>query len=267
MYSRKMAKLTQRLEFNRRLKKVAGRKSAGSYSNTKFRLSIKNFARRGWPLILILTFLPLISGLLFIVRNHGAVRWFAAGALTISGPFLAIIMILVFSGASNSYMGYTGEVYTVEELWKLRGAGWLFVNGVHIKGKSDIDHIAVGPGGILVFETKWSSSAWELAGSGGKFIDDRISSAARQAKKNKWDLIAAYPETVKGTPVKAVCVFWSPEPSREEDNWLERDGVFLVPGPKLKDWFRQLNNLGISEEKILAIWTDLEAHALAEKNR
>ena len=51
----------------------------------------------------------------------------------------------------------------------MRGRGWHLVNGLQLRGDSDIDHLAFGPPGVFVVETKWSTEPWFGGANRGGF--------------------------------------------------------------------------------------------------
>ncbi|MGH7967850.1 MAG: nuclease-related domain-containing protein [Limisphaerales bacterium] len=58
---------------------------------------------------------------------------------------------------ADDYLGFIGERYVAEWLDPLKAAGWFLFHDVPFDGatgKFNIDHVAVGPGGIWVVETK-----------------------------------------------------------------------------------------------------------------
>ena len=50
-----------------------------------------------------------------------------------------------------------GEQWTARELRSLRKRDWHLANGLLLRRVADIDHVVIGPGGVLVIETKYSS--------------------------------------------------------------------------------------------------------------
>jgi hypothetical protein len=78
---------------------------------------------------------------LFIATFLFAARWFARKA----------------QAAFNQYLGYFGERIVAESLEPLKQEGWLIFHDVPAKNNGtsfNLDHVAVGPGGIHVIETK-----------------------------------------------------------------------------------------------------------------
>ena len=62
----------------------------------------------------------------------------------------------------NWQVGAEGERLVAAELEALIGDGWRILHDVHWPGrpKANLDHVAVGPGGVLIIDTKnWSGSA------------------------------------------------------------------------------------------------------------
>ena len=70
--------------------------------------------------------------------------------------------VVFFSGTAAPAMGAVAEQWTASELRKLRSQGWVVVNHLSLKA-GDIDHVLVGPGGLIVGETKWSGDGWQLS--------------------------------------------------------------------------------------------------------
>lgn len=57
-------------------------------------------------------------------------------------------------------MGETAEQWTASDLRLLDRRGWKVAHGVRLGRRGDIDHVALGPGGLLVVESKWRSEGW-----------------------------------------------------------------------------------------------------------
>jgi hypothetical protein len=75
------------------------------------------------------------------------------------GASLLLLWIVVDSvEASRLEMGGYAEQFTEDELRKLRRAGWRVTSNIPFEG-CDVDHVAIGPAGVVVLETKWTSGA------------------------------------------------------------------------------------------------------------
>lgn len=124
-----------------------------------------------------------LGALVFLLPSQfDAVKGFALGAWTAFVITSAYNWCMIASGASQSMMGEQGEVWTDGELRSLRKRGWRVVNHLTLK-HGDIDHVAIGPGGLMVIESKWNSSPLALDGT-----DRWVGNWADQARRNTDDV-------------------------------------------------------------------------------
>lgn len=146
----------------RRLRQLAGDDRTGVWNrrqNREQRLHVLRSNR--WSFIGAVTVGgALIAGVAF------AIPWqFARGLFIGVGASALVVMIgylvLTLSGTVARGMGATAEMWTASKLRRLRKHGWLIVNGLALQGR-DIDHVLVGPGGVIVVESKWSAEGWDL---------------------------------------------------------------------------------------------------------
>jgi len=108
-------------------------------------------------------------------------RWtrsFAAGAYVATLGGLLVNRVLLRSGAASLAMGEAGETRTAEELRRLHRRGWRVINRV-VLGWGDIDHVALGPGRVVI-ETKWAADSWS-----GDDSASRIDAAVRQPPSDR----------------------------------------------------------------------------------
>src|SRR4051812_48355601 len=87
-------------------------------------------------------------------------------------------LVLALSGPMARGMGATAETWTAAELRRLRRHGWRMINGLVLPGR-DVDHLLVGPTGVIVVETKWSSTDWHLTPA-----DENVLAAVEQVGAN-----------------------------------------------------------------------------------
>ena len=76
-------------------------------------------------------------------------------------------VVVVGSGQLRRMWGIGGEVATAEELStpKRQRQGWQIVHGVQVG--AELDHIAIGPGGVLAIESKWlNDDCWRVTERG-----------------------------------------------------------------------------------------------------
>ena len=101
-------------------------------------------------------------------------------------------------------VGAFGEQWTSAELRNL-GRGWTILNNVRVPAANgeprEVDHIAVGPGGVLVLDSKfWPSREHQLDTSASPYIDGAAKGACQQAGVVRWFLSDCVPgEIVRPT--------------------------------------------------------------------
>jgi hypothetical protein len=243
-------------EFTRR-RNLGGNRRAGQFSRRQGWTHVADFIRRYWLVLLItpvgisLAFLPLILLL------NGVARGVVLGTALSSGVWVDAIIVLVWTGASTKFMGANGEVWTAEVLRRLSGDGWRLVNGLRLNARIDIDHVVLGPGGVLAVESKWSANPWPLNSYGPKFMEGQLKNAAQRAQEAARDLREWFSESI---PVTSVAVFWSGA-ERQGSGWTTwRDGhTVLVHGPDLQQWLGQeLPGGSVKPETIDRAWAQLK---------
>ncbi|MGH8962891.1 MAG: nuclease-related domain-containing protein [Jatrophihabitantaceae bacterium] len=131
---------------------------------------------------------------------------FARGLFVGVGASALVVMIgylvLALSGTVARGMGATAEMWTASELRRLRKHRWLVVNGLALQGR-DIDHVLVGPGGVIVVESKWSAEGWDL-----RTPSQALTKAVDQVVANARSLRLWTAVKASGAPVTSVVVLW-----------------------------------------------------------
>jgi hypothetical protein len=117
----------------------------------------KAFRKHWWVVAAVGIPLCVMAALLFewLVRAQGLPAW----AL---GP-IAVVMALWMSrsGLDGTYQlesGIEAEGWTSKDLRKALGRGWHIVDHISFGKLGDVDHVAVGPGGVFAVETKYTDS-------------------------------------------------------------------------------------------------------------
>jgi hypothetical protein len=203
--------------------------------------------------------LPLPFALLIGLLLRGDPRWVLVGAVGVSGGWLAAMLVLVYSGAGPPVMGLQVEEWTGQELRRMRRDGWHSVDGLMLRSRSDIDHVAVGPGGVLVVETKWSADRWPTDDEGSEYMDRALARAVDQARENCRLVRLAFARGIPREYVRAVCVLWSNEAGKE-DRIRESNGVTILPVSRLRGWLRDLESPVVDGAQVERIFNALQAH-------
>ena len=137
--------------------------------------------------------------------------------------------------------GARGERKTERALRPLRRSGWDFTHDVDAS-RGNRDHVAVGPGGVFLLETKRPDGAVSVDGDRlrvqrlddpeQRYAIDRLGARVRaEAARLSEELAAA---TGRRCWVQPVVVVWAPFAQRT----LERNGVVYVHGEELVGWLQ-----------------------------
>lgn len=141
------------------------------------------FVRETW-VTLVTTLLVTLAALL--TTGYLVLGDVARGVLVAVGLVGVLSAMAIWigqaSGTAPSLTGDLGEQWTAHELRKLRRHGWVVVTHVSLRMR-DIDHLLIGPGGVIAVQAKWSATAWTWHP-----IDQRIFDTARQAQALARDL-------------------------------------------------------------------------------
>ena len=141
-------------------------------------------------------------------------------------------------------LGRFAEQWTAQELRGLRKHGWLLINNARFK-QWDIDHLLIGPAGVVVVETKggrteWSDPRWE----------QRLRQAAQQAARNAGDTRRLIKNITRDAPVRPAVALW-PSDKAERRAF---DGVEVVPGLELREWVESLPAGALGDRQIAEAW-------------
>ncbi len=136
----------------------------------------------------------------------------------------------------NWRRGAEGEASTAIELEKLNDLGWKTVHDRAL-GRKNVDHVLVGPGGVLAIDSKnWSGMVEIVDGVVRRdgFAQPRLPDAARRtAAQINRELKSS---TSTNPWVQAVIVLWADFPQ----NHLSIDNVTYVAGDTLSAWLYSL---------------------------
>jgi len=203
-------------------------------------------------LIVVLTLLFIIGVFVAVSAGSHALRLHTNGelmafilGLLIAG-FLGMIWYLVvtLSGGADWITGARAETWTARELSRL-GPEWHHFSNVpfseggfgNASWEVDVDHVVVGPYGVLVVESKYCSSPVDL---GSTRLDKRVGDAVRQASDNAGRIHALLQRDAPGVPIRPVVVFWG-RLVKSPANVVRKVGhVRVVHGGDAKKWLPRL---------------------------
>lgn len=173
---------------------------------------------------------------------------------------------------SNTYgwsMGKFGEEATAEALsgYRLRRRGWHVINGLLFAGHGDIDHVLVGPGGVFVFESKWTSRPCRIERDKvlGLIGREPVSQARDGARKV--ERMLRYGSQHFDVAVRPVVVLWGSGAPHLDDGWDEVDGVLIFEGRNEKAWLPLLDGSVLSQSLVETISEALTAQVTRQVDR
>jgi hypothetical protein len=177
---------------------------------------------------------------------------FAQGALTI-GLLWFLREILALGTAEAWRRGGTAEVWTGTETRKWKRRAWKLVHAVPFQGY-DVDHVAIGPSGVLAIETKYGDTPW----TNNKIGAALFARSLDQAHKSAMNIRSLLRSEGLVVEVRPVLVVWG---AAGKDLPLgEVDGVLVLPSGKRKEWIDELPSTGsdLTEPQILQAITALD---------
>ncbi len=183
-----------------------------------------------------------------VVLTRGATRGFLIGVASASYIWTIIAVVTQTTGTAATRMGDTAERRAAGQLGKL-GGEWSVLHDIPFPGRGNVDHVAIGTRGVFAIETKWRSTAWEVAPP-----DQYVVAAASQAYHNAvavQELLADAGVLVKVIPV---LTWWSAHTPEGRSNEPQRVGATRVlPGDQLTDWLAKQPELDLDIEQRRAV--------------
>ena len=218
-----------------------------------------DFIRRAWWMVLVW---PAIACAVApaVLLAPGWIRGFILGVIAASGLWGAAYVVGTMSGASSAQLGQLGEQWTAGELRRLRRRGWRLINQVHFR-PWDIDHVLLGPGGVVVVETKFSADGWARS----RYTEWVIADARERVRGNAEDLRLNLGKSVlPASLVVAVVVLWGRSDIATIDHF--DNGVYILSGHRLREWLVRLPDTGL-DERIAGDLYDKLARQVEKRDR
>lgn len=172
------------------------------------------------------------------LTGRPAAAWFTPfciGAVLASFPCLAWMAVTSADGSATWRIGADAEVWTAEVLRGL-GPEWRTEHAVPFPERNyvvDVDHVAIGPYGVLVVETKWTGQAFDLSRTR---LAPQVTQAMEQAAANANRVEALLRRVDAGVPIIPVVVFWGPNVVPPSTAVRREGDIRLVAGKRGDDW-------------------------------
>jgi len=162
------------------------------------------------------------------------------------------------------------------DIRRLRHRGWRLINGLKFVDQSDIDHVAIGPAGLLVVETKWSADGWDISAVKG-FLAQRVQEAVAQVSRDTKQIHGSLGEIRQGTPPRStlmrpvVVVHSAAAPVISGPGWKEYSyedwRVMVVHASHFRKWLEALDDDLLSETEIIRLWNTLDKKVRGYESR
>jgi Holliday junction resolvase-like predicted endonuclease len=228
---------------------------AGRWTRGELRRRHYRYLRRAWPFAAGFAATMAAVAALVCMAAPSAHRDAIAAAFGATTVWLVVLGVIVGSGTAPLIMGDTGEQWTAATLRALRGRGWRSMHHVTLRF-GNIDHIAFGPAGVVVVETKWRARAWDAS-------PDAIAvlrAAVNQARTNARDVALTLRSQLPTAPLHAVVVLWTAADSTNLAPRVNED-VTVVAGRDLEGWIARLDDAGLARADIDRAWEWLASQA------
>lgn len=169
-------------------------------------------------------------------------------------------MVFVMSGSYGHSMGRLGEEATADSVasFRRRLKGWRIVNGISLAGHGDVDHVLIGPGGVFVIESKWTTSDCELVGGQIRGLMGREPIAQAKDGARTIERMLRYGRDRFDATVQPVVIIWGPGGIHLAGGWTRADGVIVCEGRQVGLWLRQFDQVTLGKAQIRAMAAVLE---------
>lgn len=234
-----------------RQRRLAGEARAGAALRGRARRTQLDYARDHWKAFAGFAGIFIVMSPVLLLFP-APVRSFATGAYAASAVWFSVLTLWQLSGVGHLQLGDLGERWTAQELHALERDGWRPIHHIVFR-HWDVDHVAVGPGGVVVIETKGGRTEWSDAR-----YQARLQAAAGQARRNADDTRRALRHIIKDAPVHSAVALW---PSRNVVGIRTLDGTTLLPGRRLAEWVRELPAGSLDPDTIDTAWERLAKYA------
>lgn len=214
--------------------------------------------RRSWRYLLVLVVALLaVFGTAAALADGPVQKGWLLGAGFVFTLWGFAFLVVLASGTAPLIAGGLAEMWTADELRPLREHGWRLVNHAGL-ARGDLDHVLVGPGGVVLVETKWRSDPRDVA-EGKPPFDAVVDKAARDARQlGAWHEVARHGRP----PVHAVVAVWGPA-ARDLGPRRHASGVVVVPGDQLRQWMLGRGRTGLTQEQANAVFAALDRQVAA----
>lgn len=143
----------------------------------------------------------------------------------------------VTTGVDRLRRGALGEEYTASALRWLRVRGWRVLHDLEWPGEFNIDHVAIGPGGVLAIESKYTTGDWRIGANG---LTGPIGHPLRDAQRGARRVAEVLGAAGVNVEVLACLVIWGPGAPDISGGRIVLQDVRVLEGRKARVWRAKL---------------------------
>ena len=226
----------------------------GAFAKGKARRRHRQFVTRNWRWLLLLDAVVVLAFAPSAALSSGVLRGFFLGVSVSTAISLDVVAVLLLSGTAGVLMGELAEGWTASEVQGLAKSGWRLINRVRFRRYGDIDHIAFGPAGAVVLESKWSSEPWAES----RELQRRLRNAAERVVADARDLRLMLRQ--QGYTVRSAIVLWTVGSRDEPTIVYETVGeLSIVNGHRLQEWMCDAG-AAATQDEVEAAWSRVAKH-------
>jgi hypothetical protein len=174
---------------------------------------------------------------------------FVAGLGLGALPCLAWIAVTSADGSASWRVGAQAEQWTARELDAL-GPSWIIEHDIPFPERTytaNVDHVAVGPHGVLAVETKWTSHEVDLR---ARRLAPEVERAVRQAQASAGRISGLIRRVNDQVAVIPVVVYWGPHVIPPPEPVRRHDGVRVLAGRQGAEWRCRLGDTRLAAADI-----------------
>lgn len=174
---------------------------------------------------------------------------FLLGVVVGAFPCLLWVTVTSVDGSATWRIGADAEGWTAAALRGL-GPAWRVEHAVPFSERRhviDVDHVAIGPHGVLVVETKWTGHDLDLS---AKHLPSEVARAIRQAADNAGRVRGLLSRVHASVDIIPVVVYWGPNVTPPSTQVRREAGIRLVAGEGGADWRPLLSRDRLDPETI-----------------
>ena len=175
------------------------------------------------------------------------------GALVGAAWWIREIARVFGEGAERDRKGAEGEALTDSALRSLRRHGWRIVHDLEFPGRGNVDHLLVGPGGIIAVDSKYTTERlWVTPKAIGGSRANHIGKAKYAAELAKRALEEA---GFASLTVQPALVFWGPGAPNIPGGLVTIQDTLVLEGRRARAWRVKLRDRSpaLDKESVRAI--------------